>query len=54
MAAADLLQRRKRALGPAYRLFYDQPVHLVRGEGAWLFGADGRAYLSSLDAAETG
>jgi 4-aminobutyrate aminotransferase-like enzyme len=41
----DLLRRRERALGPAYRLFYDQPVHLVRGEGVWLFGADGRRYL---------
>ena len=41
----DLLQRRARSLGPAYRLFYDQPVHLVRGEGAWLFGADGKRYL---------
>ena len=41
----DLLQRRNRHMGPAYRLFYEQPVHLVRGEGAWLFGADGRKYL---------
>jgi len=41
----DLLQRRERALGPAYRLFYDQPVHLVRGEGAWLFDAAGKRYL---------
>jgi 4-aminobutyrate aminotransferase-like enzyme len=41
----DLLQRRERALGPAYRLFYDQPVHLVRGEGIWLFDADGKRYL---------
>jgi 4-aminobutyrate aminotransferase-like enzyme len=45
MTGADLLQRRARALGPAYRLFYEQPVHLVRGEGAWLFGADGKRYL---------
>lgn len=42
---ADLLQRRERALGPAYRLFYDQPVHLVRGEGVWLFDAAGKRYL---------
>lgn len=32
-------------MGPAYRLFYDDPVHLVRGEGVWLYGADGRKYL---------
>jgi 4-aminobutyrate aminotransferase-like enzyme len=41
----DLLERRERALGPAYRLFYDQPVHLVRGEGAWLYDAAGKRYL---------
>lgn len=32
-------------MGPAYRLFYDEPVHVVRGEGVWLFDADGRRYL---------
>ena len=41
----DMLERRERVLGPAYRLFYDEPVHIVRGEGAWLFDADGRRYL---------
>jgi 4-aminobutyrate aminotransferase-like enzyme len=40
-----LRERRARALGPSYRLFYDRPVHLVRGEGAWLWDADGRRYL---------
>ncbi|MCW8924729.1 MAG: aminotransferase class III-fold pyridoxal phosphate-dependent enzyme [Xanthomonadales bacterium] len=40
-----LLERRKRLLGKAYRLFYDNPVHIVRGEGVWLFDADGKRYL---------
>jgi 4-aminobutyrate aminotransferase-like enzyme len=40
-----LVERRMRLLGPAYRLFYERPVHLVRGEGAWLFDADGERYL---------
>lgn len=46
-AAADaaLLQRRNRVLGPAYHLFYRNPVHLVRGEGVWLFDAEGKRYL---------
>ncbi len=39
------MRRRDRALGPAYRLFYDEPVHLVRGEGVWLFDETGRKYL---------
>ena len=41
----SLRERRSRALGPSYRLFYDRPVHLVRGEGTWLFDAEGRRYL---------
>jgi 4-aminobutyrate aminotransferase-like enzyme len=45
MSDEQLLQRRKQAMGPAYRLFYKQPVHLVRGEGVWLFDADGDKYL---------
>jgi len=32
-------------MGSAYRLFYEQPIHLVRGEGVWLYDADGRKYL---------
>jgi len=32
-------------MGPAYRLFYDRPLHFVRGEGVWLYDADGRKYL---------
>ncbi|MBT8097202.1 MAG: aminotransferase class III-fold pyridoxal phosphate-dependent enzyme [Woeseia sp.] len=42
---ATLLERRQRLLGPAYRLFYDEPLHIVRGEGVWLTVADGRRYL---------
>ncbi|MDH3430193.1 MAG: aminotransferase class III-fold pyridoxal phosphate-dependent enzyme [Gammaproteobacteria bacterium] len=42
---AELLKRRKQLMGSAYRLFYDRPLHLVRGEGVWLFDADGNKYL---------
>ncbi len=40
-----LADRRARLLGPAYRLFYETPVHPIRGEGVWLHDADGTAYL---------
>lgn len=40
-----LIERRERLLGPAYRLFYDDPLHIVRGEGVWLYDADARPYL---------
>jgi 4-aminobutyrate aminotransferase-like enzyme len=43
-ATGALLERRRRAL-PRSPLFYSQPVHLVRGEGVWLFDPDDRRYL---------
>ncbi len=42
---AEMIQRRDALLGPAYRLMYEHPLHIVRGEGAWLIDADGRRYL---------
>jgi 4-aminobutyrate aminotransferase-like enzyme len=44
-STAKLTARREQLLGPAYRLFYDDPVHLVRGEGVWLYDVNGRKYL---------
>lgn len=40
-----LLARRERLLGRNVSTFYEEPVHLVRGEGVWLYDADGRKYL---------
>ena len=40
-----MLKRRKRFLGPAYRLFYDRPLNIVRGDGVWLFDNDNKRYL---------
>ncbi len=42
---ASLIARRNKLLGPAYSLFYENPIHLVKGEGVWLFDADGKKYL---------
>ncbi|MGE8466558.1 MAG: aspartate aminotransferase family protein [Pseudomonas putida] len=44
-AERSLIERRQRLLGPAYQLFYDNPLHLVRGAGTWLYDRAGRAYL---------
>jgi 4-aminobutyrate aminotransferase-like enzyme len=45
----QLIERRRNVLGPAYRLFYERPVHLVRGEGVRLFDRDGNAYLDAYN-----
>jgi 4-aminobutyrate aminotransferase-like enzyme/Ser/Thr protein kinase RdoA (MazF antagonist) len=46
----DLLRRRRRVSGGALSpLFYSRPLHLVRGEGPWLFAADGTRYLDAYN-----
>ena len=44
-ALADFLSRRERLLGKNAPLFYDTPLHLVRGEGVHLYDAQGNQYL---------
>ncbi|TDL38843.1 aspartate aminotransferase family protein [Arthrobacter nitrophenolicus] len=39
------IRRRDQSLGPGYRLFYDTPLEVVRGEGVTLFDRDGNEYL---------
>ena len=48
-STASLVRRRIAALGPAYRLFYDRPLQLVRGEGCHLFDVDGVEYLDAYN-----
>ncbi|WP_338699292.1 aspartate aminotransferase family protein [Bradyrhizobium sp. 26S5] len=45
----DLIARRNRLLGPAYRLFYEQPVQIVRGDGVWLYDQAGDRYLDAYN-----
>jgi|HubBroStandDraft_1064217.scaffolds.fasta_scaffold09221_5 4-aminobutyrate aminotransferase-like enzyme len=45
----SLLERRYRVLGPHAPLFYDKPLHLVRGEGVWLYDANGERYLDAYN-----
>jgi 4-aminobutyrate aminotransferase-like enzyme len=44
-----LIARREKVLGPAYRLFYEKPLHLVRGEGVFLYDAAGERYLDAYN-----
>ncbi|WP_149538041.1 aspartate aminotransferase family protein [Siccirubricoccus phaeus] len=41
----ELLARRNAAFGAGAPLFYEHPLHLVRGEGVYLYGADGKRYV---------
>ena len=41
----DLIDRRRKLMGSHLYVFYDPPLHMVRGEGVWLIDAGGRPYL---------
>lgn len=49
MTMSEMLARRDRLPGPNVRLFYDSPVHMMHGEGTWLWDADGRKYLDAYN-----
>jgi 4-aminobutyrate aminotransferase-like enzyme len=42
---ATEVARRAEALGPTYHLFYEEPLRVQRGEGAYLYDVEGREYL---------
>lgn len=45
----ELYARRKQVLGQHLAHFYANPVHVERGSGTWLYGADGKAYLDGYN-----
>ena len=44
-----LLERRRRLLGSGLELSYERPLHLLRGDGVWLWDSDGRRYLDAYN-----
>src|SRR5206468_7767701 len=49
MTSDEILVARRDLLGPSLSLSYRTPLHIVRGEGAHLYDADGRAYLDCVN-----
>jgi 4-aminobutyrate aminotransferase-like enzyme/Ser/Thr protein kinase RdoA (MazF antagonist) len=43
------LPRRHRLMGAGAELFYEKPLHFVRGAGVWLYDPAGRAYLDAYN-----
>ncbi len=47
---SELVAKRRSLLGPALSdLFYEDPVHVVRGEGTWLIDSDGKRLLDAYN-----
>ncbi|WP_220791380.1 aspartate aminotransferase family protein [Gluconacetobacter tumulicola] len=44
-----MIERRLRLLGPAYRLFYENPLRIERGRGTFLYDQNGEEYLDAYN-----
>ncbi|MEX3845490.1 aspartate aminotransferase family protein [Paraburkholderia sp. BR10882] len=44
-----MIERRRALLGPSYRLFYENPLELVRGSGVRLYDKAGNEYLDAYN-----
>jgi 4-aminobutyrate aminotransferase-like enzyme/aminoglycoside phosphotransferase (APT) family kinase protein len=43
--AEEAIARRRKVMGEKLYVFYDPPLHIVKGQGVWLTASDGRRYL---------
>ena len=44
-----ILELRKQYLSPSLSLSYEDPIHIVRGEGQYLYDAEGLRYLDAVN-----
>ncbi|MBI90180.1 MAG: aspartate aminotransferase family protein [Candidatus Marinimicrobia bacterium] len=44
-----LRKRRKNYLGPSLSLSYDEPLHIIKGKGQFLFDKNGKKYLDAVN-----
>ena len=49
LAPQAIIQKRKLLLNPALSLSYDHPLHIVRGQGQFLYDEGGKAYLDCVN-----
>lgn len=45
----DMIERRAKLLGPNQYMFYDRPLHMIKGKGIWLTDATGRSFLDAYN-----
>jgi len=45
----DIIRRREKYLAPSFSLSYQEPLHIVRGEGQYLYDVNGKKYLDAVN-----
>ena len=46
---SDIIQRRGKYLAPSLSLSYQEPLHIVRGDGQYLYDNNGKKYLDAVN-----
>ena len=46
---SDIIKKRRRYLAPSFSLSYQEPLHIVRGEGQYLYDKYGKKYLDAVN-----
>ena len=45
----DIIRRREKYLAPSFSLSYQEPLHIVKGEGQYLYDNNGKKYLDAVN-----
>ena len=45
----DIIKKRKKYLAPSFSISYDDPLHIVRGRGQYLYDNNGKEYLDVVN-----
>lgn len=49
LSNAEIIALRQKHLAPSLSLSYDEPLHIVRGRGVYLYDENGRSYLDAVN-----
>ena len=45
----NIIKQRKRILSPSLSLSYDEPLHIIKGRGQYLYDVEGNEFLAATN-----
>ena len=49
LSIKNIKKLRGQYIGPSFSLSYDEPLHIVKGKGQYLYANDGKQYLDAVN-----
>jgi 4-aminobutyrate aminotransferase-like enzyme len=49
MSANNIINNRKKYLASSFSLSYDEPLHIIRGKGQYLYDSSGEEYVDAVN-----